>query len=527
MNKKILLFGILIFSATILILGGLPNSAEAQSYNCAYNSVSDDCYPVNVSCPAGSTVPNPSACDEWDKSWCTSCCTATAGTYCVVEKSLGESCGGAGEACADGLACHPDRNVCVGENDCHLPGKECNSGYKCALPSPGSITDACLLPGEGENCTLSAGCTSGYSCVLTGDTGIGTCTATVGLGDSCTATAECGDGLACHPDRNVCVGENDCHLPGKECNSGYICGTSASGNITDSCRIPTEGENCTLSVGCTSGYSCVLTGSTGIGTCTATVGLGNSCAVTAECGDGLACYEGSCIYDHDCRIPGNECTNGEKCGLAGDGTAGDVYACYLPLGGAGDSCTPSRGNCIDGFVCSVTGPYDAGICEAEGAAQEGEACVTTAACADGLACFRSVCTSVEEMCTDQREEYSEDILVPCGGPLYDPDTGKIIGQCPRCTLRDVFVLLHNLVDLIIWTIAPALVGIMVVYGGIMILTGAGNPSQVGKGKKIITWALIGYIIVLTAWIVVNLILTVIGLAEWIGPDKWQWYNPTF
>jgi hypothetical protein len=51
------------------------------------------------------------------------------------------------------------------------------------------------------------------------------------------------------------------------------------------------------------------------------------------------------------------------------------------------------------------------------------------------------------------------------------------------------------------TIAGALFLFLVVYGGILIMSAAGNQSQVDKGKKIITWAIIGALVIGSAYFI--------------------------
>ncbi len=49
-----------------------------------------------------------------------------------------------------------------------------------------------------------------------------------------------------------------------------------------------------------------------------------------------------------------------------------------------------------------------------------------------------------------------------------------------------------------FTLALYLLPVIIVIGGAFIVTAAGNPEQIEKGKKIIILALIGFILLLTA-----------------------------
>ncbi len=52
--------------------------------------------------------------------------------------------------------------------------------------------------------------------------------------------------------------------------------------------------------------------------------------------------------------------------------------------------------------------------------------------------------------------------------------------------------------------------IMVIYGGILYVTAAGEQEKVDKGKKIIMYAVIGIVIILLAFAIVNTLLGGLG-----------------
>lgn len=56
--------------------------------------------------------------------------------------------------------------------------------------------------------------------------------------------------------------------------------------------------------------------------------------------------------------------------------------------------------------------------------------------------------------------------------------------------------------------------IMIIYGGVTYVTSAGNDEAVGNAKKIIMYALIGIIIILLSFVVVN---TVLSAGEGVEP----------
>jgi len=54
--------------------------------------------------------------------------------------------------------------------------------------------------------------------------------------------------------------------------------------------------------------------------------------------------------------------------------------------------------------------------------------------------------------------------------------------------------------------------IIVVYGGIVWLTAAGNQEKVDHGKKILIWAIIGLLVLMAAWSIVTFIMATIQSA---------------
>lgn len=90
-------------------------------------------------------------------------------------------------------------------------------------------------------------------------------------------------------------------------------------------------------------------------------------------------------------------------------------------------------------------------------------------------------------------------LVPCG---RDCDKGT---ANEHCTLCHFFILIKKAIDFLSVS-AAALLVVMVFIGAIMFITAHGSPEWVAIGKRTITAAIIGFIIVLSSWIIVNTIV---------------------
>mgnify|MGYP001562348584 CR=1 FL=1 len=102
-------------------------------------------------------------------------------------------------------------------------------------------------------------------------------------------------------------------------------------------------------------------------------------------------------------------------------------------------------------------------------------------------------------------------LVPCGQP-----------NTPMCKLEDIFVLISNVYNFIVWKIATPLAGILVVIGGVIIMisggpgganpvTGIVSPNMYNKGKSIVTGAIGGWLLVFCSWLIINAVLLALGL----------------
>jgi len=103
-------------------------------------------------------------------------------------------------------------------------------------------------------------------------------------------------------------------------------------------------------------------------------------------------------------------------------------------------------------------------------------------------------------------------LVPCGGHDGTPE---------KCQLCHFLILIRNIVDFILKAIVP-LAALFVMAGGIMILVSRGGQMAI-QGKKMITYAVIGIIIALVSWTIVNtIIVALVNTDEFPTPwNAWE------
>ena len=104
-------------------------------------------------------------------------------------------------------------------------------------------------------------------------------------------------------------------------------------------------------------------------------------------------------------------------------------------------------------------------------------------------------------------------LVPCGPGVAGNET---------CDFCDLLKLVEIIIDFSLYKIAIPLVVVFVIYGGFMIMTAGSSSERVSQGKKIIQAAVIGILIALLAWLLIDTILKVVATGDGM-PN--QWWNP--
>lgn len=78
--------------------------------------------------------------------------------------------------------------------------------------------------------------------------------------------------------------------------------------------------------------------------------------------------------------------------------------------------------------------------------------------------------------------------------------------CGSCCLLDT---IYSITDWVFYLVA-ALVTIMVILGGYNLITAAGEPAKVEKGKAYVLWASIGFVVALAAKAIPSLARAILG-----------------
>jgi len=99
-------------------------------------------------------------------------------------------------------------------------------------------------------------------------------------------------------------------------------------------------------------------------------------------------------------------------------------------------------------------------------------------------------------------------LVPCS--IFD------------CTLCQLFKMLSNIYNFILFMVIPPLAALIIAIGGFMYIvggTGRGGPELIGQAKKLFVAVAIGMVIAYGSWVIINLFLSMLGF-----PQTWHTIN---
>lgn len=104
--------------------------------------------------------------------------------------------------------------------------------------------------------------------------------------------------------------------------------------------------------------------------------------------------------------------------------------------------------------------------------------------------------------------------------------GKGCTVSGNCTFTDLMMVVINVSE---WILAIAGIAalLFLILGGANLLISGGSEQVVSRGKKMITGSVIGLVVILTAWIFVNLaIVAVTGRADATIFDGSNWFQAT-
>lgn len=106
-------------------------------------------------------------------------------------------------------------------------------------------------------------------------------------------------------------------------------------------------------------------------------------------------------------------------------------------------------------------------------------------------------------------------IVPCG-----PGTSK-----SKCSICDLFQLIDNIIDFAVKTLVPVLATLMIIVGAFILMTAGGSETQLSKGKDIIRATIVGIVIILISWLIIDTIMvSLTKFGEGGSDNKWGPWN---
>jgi hypothetical protein len=109
-------------------------------------------------------------------------------------------------------------------------------------------------------------------------------------------------------------------------------------------------------------------------------------------------------------------------------------------------------------------------------------------------------------------------LVPCGRTIDYPETPW--NEREPCQFKHIFILLKNIIDLLLWRIGLMILVLLAIATGVVYYFSMGAPTTMAKVKSILKSAGMGYAIIFLAWIIINLILSILGYKIGIFGKWW-------
>jgi len=92
-------------------------------------------------------------------------------------------------------------------------------------------------------------------------------------------------------------------------------------------------------------------------------------------------------------------------------------------------------------------------------------------------------------------------IIPCG---RDTDKNNMIDGTEQCRFKDLITLADNIIKYLIYFSIP-IVAIVFAYAGFLYLTSADSVGKASQATSLFTDAAIGFVIVLSAWLIVKTI----------------------
>lgn len=118
--------------------------------------------------------------------------------------------------------------------------------------------------------------------------------------------------------------------------------------------------------------------------------------------------------------------------------------------------------------------------------------------------------------------FAQSGLVPCGVESYGENetvNGEDVSYQLKdpCGYNDIFDLINNVTNFLIFVLALPIAAIMFTYSGFLFAFSGVQPEARSKAKKIFGNVVFGFILSVAAWLIVHTLLSILGYnGSWIG-----------
>ena len=108
-------------------------------------------------------------------------------------------------------------------------------------------------------------------------------------------------------------------------------------------------------------------------------------------------------------------------------------------------------------------------------------------------------------------------LVPCGTESYPEGHEDEYEVINPCGYNEIFDLINNVTNFLIFIIALPVAAIMFTYAGFLFAFSGIQPEARTKAKKIFGQVVFGFILAVGAWLIIHTLLSIVGYnGSWIG-----------
>lgn len=97
-----------------------------------------------------------------------------------------------------------------------------------------------------------------------------------------------------------------------------------------------------------------------------------------------------------------------------------------------------------------------------------------------------------------------------GTQMVDANGVPLSAVSTPCDFNQLMIMINTIIHFLLFTIATPLVALIICYVGFLFLSSGGSAENRTKGKRILKNVIIGYVVGLAAWLIINTIVKTLG-----------------